>query len=103
MPREAAPERVKPQVCNLTQLQRRCAAMIRLVSDRERHVQRMAHWLATSALRNQVQGWGKCYPMRTWLPPGASFRQRRKDPEHQNMLFHLNHLAIKAVLNRASP
>ena len=55
MPREPDPEPVEANPDNLTQLQRRCAALVSLVSDRERHVQRMARWLATTAARNAAK------------------------------------------------
>ncbi|MEO1321942.1 MAG: hypothetical protein AAFV59_02950 [Pseudomonadota bacterium] len=78
---------------NPENLKRRCAALSAVMADPAAHTMRMARWLA----RQRTQP-GRRHPTRTQGPPGASRRQRRRDPERQNMLYWIDHLAHEAVM-----
>ncbi|MEM7330399.1 MAG: hypothetical protein AAF437_16780, partial [Pseudomonadota bacterium] len=41
---------------------------------------------------------GRQDPLAIGPPPGASRAQRKRDPERQNMLYWLHHLARQAVM-----
>ncbi|MEL6828084.1 MAG: hypothetical protein AAFN91_17690 [Pseudomonadota bacterium] len=91
-----------PQTFNPANLQRRCATLIGVITDPDPHIRRMAQWLAAAAARRE-QGFARLHPLKPGAPPGASKRQRRRDPERQNMLFWLDHLAREAVVRCGSP
>lgn len=86
---------------NLTHLKRRCEALVAIISQPAVHISRMARWLARAAARHKRKVC-KCHPFRVGWPPGASRRQRRHDPERQNMLLYLDQLARDA-LSQAVP
>lgn len=101
---DAAPETPgsPPPVFNPDNLKRRCAALSDVIAGPERHIKRMARWLARAAARCKT-GPGRMHPLRVGWPPGGSRRQRRLDPERIGTLTWLDELARQAVLRGASP
>jgi len=87
---------------NSENLKRRCAALSDVIAAPERHIKRMARWLARAAARRKTR-LGRMHPLRVGWPPGGSRRQRRLDPERQGTLSWLDELARQAVLRCASP
>ncbi|MEL6227751.1 MAG: hypothetical protein AAFR01_12150 [Pseudomonadota bacterium] len=86
---------------NLQTLKRRIDALGAVIAAPAIHVRRFARWLARAATRRKTRPC-KPHPFRVGWPPGASRRQRRLDPERQNMLLYLDQLARDAVM-RAAP
>lgn len=101
---DAAPETPgsPPPAFNPDNLKRRCAALSDVIAGPERHIKRMARWLARAAARCKT-GPGRMHPLRVGWPPGGSRRQRRLDPERIGTLTWLDELARQAVLRGASP
>lgn len=91
-----------PPVFNSENLKLRCAALSDVIAAPERHIKRMARWLARAAARRKTR-LGRVHPLRVGWPPGGSRRQRRLDPERQGTLSWLDELARQAVLRCASP
>lgn len=91
-----------PHPFNPENLKRRCAALSDVIAAPERHIKRMARWLAQAAARRKT-GPGRMHPLRVGWPPGGSRRQRRLDPERIGTLTWLDELARQAVLRCASP
>lgn len=81
------PEGPLTVAASLSRLKRRCAALQAVLDHPERHVQRMTKWLIRAAKTCR-----RIFPLRVGDPPGASHRQRRKDPERQTILSALNTL-----------
>ena len=67
------------------------------MAEPDKHVRRMARWLARAADRRKT-GPGRLDPLAIGPPPGASRAQRKRDPERQDMLYWLHHLAREAVM-----
>ncbi|MEO1322360.1 MAG: hypothetical protein AAFV59_05075 [Pseudomonadota bacterium] len=86
------PTRNIPQAFNPANLRRRCDALAAVLNDPERHVRRMARWLARAA-----KACARVIPFRVGWPPGSSKRQRRLDPERIGMLIYLDDLARAAI------
>lgn len=86
---------------NPTSLQRRIAALSAVMNDPETHTIRMARWLARAKAQREV-GPGPAHPMRVGWPPGASQRQRRLDPQRQELLGWLDTKA-RAAVERGPP
>ena len=78
-----------PQTFNPTNLQRRCATLIGVMTDPDPHIRRMARWLAAAAARRE-KGFARPHPLKPGAPPGASKRQRRRDPERRAMCLTLS-------------
>jgi len=91
-----------PPAFNPENLKRRCAALSDVIAAPERHIKRMARWLARAAARRKTR-FGRMHPLRVGWPPGGSRRQRRLDPDRQGTLSWLDELARQAVLRCASP
>ncbi|MEM9179543.1 MAG: hypothetical protein AAGA89_07520 [Pseudomonadota bacterium] len=90
------------QTFNPANLQRRCAALVSVMEESDRHIRRMARWLARAKAQRE-RGFARAHPLKPGAPPAGSRRQRRRDPERQNMLFWLDHLAREAVARCGSP
>ncbi|MEM7329891.1 MAG: hypothetical protein AAF437_14195 [Pseudomonadota bacterium] len=82
---------------NPANLQRRCAALSDVMAEPDKHVRRMARWLARAADRRKTEP-GRQDPLAIGPPPGASRAQKKRDPERQNMLYWLHYLAREAVM-----
>lgn len=93
LPKTDAPARA----LNLQTLKRRIDALGAVIAAPAIHVRRFARWLARAAARRKTRPC-KPHPFRVGWPPGASRRQRRLDPERQNMLLYLDQLARDAVM-----
>ena len=89
-----------PRRFNPERLCRRCAALQAVIADPGAHTLRMARWLARAAARCKRQA-GRRHPFGVGRPPGASRRQRRRDPERQNLLNYLNEMARDAAARYA--
>ncbi|MEL7108253.1 MAG: hypothetical protein AAGL99_03215 [Pseudomonadota bacterium] len=82
----------------LTRLNRRTAALQAVIDNPKKHVERMAKWLVRAAKTCR-----RIFPLRVGDPPGASHRQRRKDPERQSVLSALNNLSWELRYRKRSP
>ena len=91
-----------PPVFNPENLKRRCAALNDVITAPERHIKRMARWLARAAARCKTR-FGRIHPLRISWPPGSSRRLKRLDPERQGMLGYLDALARQAMVRCGSP
>jgi len=97
-----ASETTPPPLFNPETLRRRCAALSDVITAPERHIKRMARWLARAAARGKTR-FGRIHPLRISWPPGSSRRQKRLDPERQGMLGYLDELARQAMVRCGSP
>lgn len=88
-----------PNPANLIQ---RCAALRHVMAHPDAHVRRMACWLARAAEQRKT-GPGRTVPLCIGAAPGASKQEKRRDPERQNMLSWLDHLAREAVAKCGGP
>lgn len=89
-------------VFNKDRLAARCDALQGVIENRDKHINRMARWLARAADRNR-SGACRILPLRVGSAPGASQAQKRKDPKPQIMLGTLNQFAADLVYQAAAP
>lgn len=87
---------------NPERLRARIAALSAVMAAPERHVRRMARWLARAAAQ-RARGAGRRLPLGVGWPAGTSRAAKTRDPEWVSMVLYLDQLVHEAVVRCGSP
>lgn len=87
---------------NPEHLRARIAALTAVMEAPERHVRRMARWLAR-APGQRARGAGRRLPLGVGWPAGTSRAAKKRNPQWVSMVLYLDRLAHEAVVRCGSP